>query len=225
MSLCVFFGLLVGIIFADTNSIKKTYSKAGFTRRIHSKAGGVRKAYSKTNIMGRSLCTEEQMRRYLLEKNPKVGSQYLSNIKYYLSEGKKEGVRGDLAFAQSLKETNYFRFGGDVKPSQNNFAGLGAVGNKVPGLSFKTPQEGIRAQIQHLKAYASKARLRQTCVDPRFHLVKRGCARYIEDLAGLWACPGYDPQRYKNLEEAKRHQDGYGHHIQRLCLEMCCPKK
>lgn len=178
--------------------------------------------FAKTHIMGKTHCTEHQMRQYLLKKNPKVNSQYLNYAKYFLEEGKKEGVRGDLAFAQSLHETNFFRFGNDVKPSQNNFAGLGATGNGNPGLSFKTPQEGIRAQIQHLKAYASKKRLYQRCVDPRFNLVKpRGCAPYIEDLSGLWAYPGYDPKTYKSLKDAIKHRDSYGHKIQRICSAIC----
>ncbi|MGX8717186.1 MAG: glucosaminidase domain-containing protein [bacterium] len=178
--------------------------------------------FAKTRIMGKSHCTEHQMRQYLLKKNPKVDQKYLTYAKYFLDEGKKEGVRGDLAFAQSLHETNYFKFGGDVQPSQNNFAGLGATGNKEPGLSFKTPQEGIRAQIQHLKAYASKKNLNQRCVDPRFKLVKkRGCAPYIENLSGLWAFPGYDTKTYKSLKVALKHRDSYGHKIQRICSEMC----
>ncbi len=177
---------------------------------------------AKTHIMGKSHCTERQMRCYLLKKNPKVGEKYLGYVKYFLEEGKKEGVRGDLAFAQSLHETNFFKFGGDVKPAQNNFAGLGTTGNKEPGLSFKTPQEGIRAQIQHLKAYACKKKLNLRCVDSRFELVKkRGCAPCIEDLSGLWAFPGYDPKTYKSLSDAIRHRDTYGHKIQRLYSEMC----
>ena len=177
--------------------------------------------FAKTRIMGKSHCTEHQMRQYLLKKNPKVDQKYLTYAKYFLDEGKKEGVRGDLAFAQSLHETNFFKFGGDVKPFQNNFAGLGATGNKESGLSFTTPQEGIRAQIQHLKAYASKKPLNQRCIDPRFKLVKkRGCAPYIESLSGLWAFPGYDTKTYKSLKSALKHRDSYGHTIQRICAEM-----
>ena len=177
---------------------------------------------AKMRIMGRTHCTEHKMRQYLLKKNPKVCEKYLGYAKFFLEEGKREGVRGDLAFAQSLHETKFFKFGGDVKPVQNNFAGLGTTGNGNPGLSFKTPQEGVRAQIQHLKAYASKKKLNQRCVDPRFNLVKqRGCAPYIEDLSGLWACPGYDPKVYKSLKDAFKHGDSYGHKIRNICFEMC----
>ena len=45
-----------------------------------------------------------------------------------------------------------------------------------------TPQFGIRAQVQHLKAYASTVDLKSECVDPRFKYVTRGCAEYVEWL-------------------------------------------
>ncbi|MDR2396544.1 MAG: glucosaminidase domain-containing protein [Puniceicoccales bacterium] len=168
---------------------------------------------AKVSIMGKAVCTREQMERYLLSKNPKA-SRYVFCIPIYLQEGEKEGVRGDIAFVQSLIETGFFRFGGDVKPQQNNFSGLGAIGNSQQGYRFKTPLEGIRAHMQHLKAYGSKQPLRQPCVDPRFQSVlKRGCALCVEDLGGLWAYPGYDTKKYKSLKSAKRAHDSYGDHI------------
>ena len=59
---------------------------------------------------------------------------------------------------------------------------MGVTQNGMEGNSFKTPQLGIRAQIQHLKAYANTAKLKQECVDPRFEYVSRGCAPYVEYL-------------------------------------------
>jgi hypothetical protein len=163
--------------------------------------------------MGKAVCTREQMERYLLNKNPQA-LKYASYIPIYLQEGEKEGVRGDIAFAQSLVETGFFRFGGDVKPQQNNFSGLGAIGGNQQGYCFKTPLEGIRAHMQHLKAYGSKQLLRQPCVDPRFqNVLQRGCALCVEDLGGLWAYPGYDTKKYKSLKLAKRAHDSYGDRI------------
>ena len=98
-----------------------------------------------------------------------------------------EGVSGDVLFAQVMLETNYLRFGNDVKPEQCNFGGLGATGNGNPGLSFSDVRTGIRAQVQHLKAYGSHEPLNNTCVDPRFLLVTRGSAPTIFDLSGKWA--------------------------------------
>ena len=174
-----------------------------------------------TRITGKARCTAEQMRKFLKQRHPKVNNKYLLLPEIYISEGAKEGIRGDLAFAQALHETNFFKFGGDVLPEQNNFAGLGATGGGVKGHSFATPQLGVRAQIQHLKAYASTAPLNNPCIDPRFRYVKnRGCAPCIEDLGEKWAFPGYDTKKYGSLRDALKHRDSYGDKIRKLCEEM-----
>lgn len=140
----------------------------------------------KTSIMGKAVATVGQMALYCLTKNaaPKFteGLGILEVAKIYLEEGAIEGVRGDIAFAQSCLETAHFNFGGDVKEHQNNFAGIGAVGNGASGNSFGSVRLGIRAQIQHLKAYASKNALNGQCVDPRFKWVKKGSAPCVEWL-------------------------------------------
>ena len=100
----------------------------------------------------------------------------------YLEEAEAEGVRGEVAFCQAMLETGYLKFGGDVKKEQYNFAGLGATGGGAQGATFPDIRTGIRAQIQHLKAYASKEELKQSCVDPRFKYVKRGTAEYVQWL-------------------------------------------
>ncbi|MDZ7542558.1 N-acetylmuramoyl-L-alanine amidase, partial [Clostridium perfringens] len=91
-------------------------------------------------------------------------------------------VNPDILFAQMMHETGYLKFGGDVNEEQNNFAGLGAVGNGAPGESFPSIRIGIRAVVQHLKAYASTEPLKLECVDSRFKYVQRGSANYVEHL-------------------------------------------
>ena len=97
-------------------------------------------------------------------------------------EAVKEGVKPEIVFGQAMKETGYLQFGGAVKIEQFNFAGLGATGGSVAGAQFSNVAEGIRAQVQHLKAYASKDGLTQETVDSRFNLVTRGSAPYVEGL-------------------------------------------
>ena len=97
-------------------------------------------------------------------------------------EADAENIKADVVFIQAMLETGYLKFGGDVKISQFNFAGLGATGNGVAGNSFKDVRTGIRAQVQHLKAYANKEALKNTCVDVRFSYVTRGSAPYVEWL-------------------------------------------
>lgn len=139
-------------------------------------------------IFGPTVLTGEQLDYYVSLKNPnapKVGEYYVKWGKYY-------GIRGDVAFAQSIHETGWFKFGGDVVPEQNNYAGIGTTGGGVRGQYFKTPEEGVIAQLQHIWAYATRDPLPSSpeLVDPRFHLVRRGCAPTWPDLDGKWAVPG-----------------------------------
>ena len=137
----------------------------------------------KTNIMGTAVATVQQMQSYIQKVNPAVPKSVIDMVEYYISEGKTEGVRGDIAFAQSCLETGNFTFNGSaVTLDQNNFAGIGVTKNGMKGNSFSHPWIGIRAQIQHLKAYASNEKLYGVCVDPRFCYVKREIAPYVEWL-------------------------------------------
>lgn len=156
----------------------------------------------KTAIMGKAQATASQMAAFCLSKNasPQLPSCTVEELaRMFIEEGEAEGVRGDVAFAQSLHETGYFKFGGIVLPSQNNYAGIGALNGNATGqaASFPDPRTGVRAQIQHLKAYASTETLVNACVDPRFSLVARGVAPYVEWLGAAdnpqgrgWAVPG-----------------------------------
>lgn len=134
-------------------------------------------------IMDKSQASIEQMRTYIKKVNPQVPDSVVKMIPLYITEGTAEGVRGDIAFAQSCLETGDFTFSNSaVTLNQNNFCGLGVTKTGMKGSSFKTPAEGIRAQIQHLQAYASTDKLQNRCVDPRYTYVNRGCAEYVEHL-------------------------------------------
>ncbi|QZY53745.1 glucosaminidase domain-containing protein [Crassaminicella profunda] len=149
-------------------------------------------------ILGDAVATKEQMKQYLLTINPspKIDCTPDEMVTYYLQEGEIEGIRGDIAFAQALLETGFFKFGGLVLPEQNNYAGLGATNTTKKGraASFVSPQIGVRAHIQHLKGYASKASLNSPIVDPRYTILVAsellGSCIYVTDLNGKWAVPG-----------------------------------
>ena len=160
------------------------YTMDGFRKAVKAAMGGASNdADGYTKIMGSAMATAEQMKAYLKAKNPGVAQSVLDMVPLYLSEGKAERVRGDIAFAQSCLETGNFTFyGSAVTLSQNNFCGMGVTSNGMKGNSFGTPQLGIRAQVQHLKAYASTDALKNACIDPRFKYVTRGCAEYAEWL-------------------------------------------
>ena len=105
-----------------------------------------------------------------------------------------EGVRPEVVFAQAMLETGWLQFGGSVMPNQCNFAGLGAVNQQSGGARFDDVYQGLLAQVQHLKGYATGAALNNTCVDPRYEVLQSkgflGVAPYLEDLNGRWAVPG-----------------------------------
>ena len=175
-------------IASNHGDVEHLWSKFGlsmeqFRKDIKAAMEGGSAADSLTAIMGKAKATADQMKSYLKKKNPSVPQSVLDMVPLYLSEGEAEGVRGDIAFAQSCLETGNFTFSGSaVTLSQNNFCGLGVTQRGKTGLSFETAQLGIRAQIQHLKAYASTDKLRKARIDPRFRYVTRGCAPYAEWL-------------------------------------------
>ena len=175
-------------IASNHGDVEHLWSKFGLTmaqfrKDIKTVMEGGTAADSLTAIMGKPAVTADQMKSYLKKKNPSVPQSVLDMIPLYISEGEAEGVRGDIAFAQSCLETGNFTFSGSaVTLPQNNFCGLGVTQRGKAGLSFESPQLGIRAQIQHLKAYASTDKLRNERIDPRLRYVTRGCAPYTEWL-------------------------------------------
>ena len=147
-------------------------------------------------IMGGAVATQEQCVRYLLRNNPypKLNVSPQELVAYYYEEGSRAGIRPDIAFAQALKETGYFRYGGTVVPAQNNYCGLGTTSATVRGAYFATPRLGVKAHIQHLLAYASTEKPDDNIVDPRYDLVRNSYGEKTltrwQDLNGRWAVPG-----------------------------------
>lgn len=162
------------------------YSRLGqIAKEVNGKMGkaSVVNTAGYTNITGAAKATVEQMRAYIKVKNPDVAKSVLKMIPLYITEGEMEGIRGDVAFAQSCLETGNFSFkDSSVTLDQNNFCGMGVTARGMKGLSFKDRKTGIRVQIQHLKAYANADALANVCLDPRFKYVARGCAPYVEWL-------------------------------------------
>lgn len=172
-------------------------------------------ASDKTPIMGATQTSVAQMVRYYNSKSSGYDTFTGENKKYNGSltkggastieqfaqivyeEAQAEGVRAEVVFAQCMLETGFLKYGGDVLPNQYNFAGIGATG-AVHGASFENVRVGVRAHVQHLKAYASLDGLTQQCVDPRFNLVARGCAQYVEWLGMKENPKGYGWASSKN---------------------------
>lgn len=150
--------------------------------------------YKKISIFGEAEATKKQAVAYIKQTNPKVrlDCSVEELVDLYWQEAEREEVRPDLALAQSLVETGTYAYGGDVHHKQNNFCGLGTTGGGVKGASFKTPELGVRAHIQHLLAYTQKKRPQTKIVDPRYELahnirLERGLVDTWYGLNGTWA--------------------------------------
>jgi hypothetical protein len=170
---------------------------------------------SLTSIRGDAVIPLVQARLWLKDRAP----DWVNLADLYYSIAPDYGIRPDVALAQACKETGYFRYTGLVKPWQNNVCGLGATGvasdgntplngadptrvsfqKGVHGAIFTDLATGVEAHIQHLYAYACRDPLPKgkTLLSPRFSLVKRGSAPYVEHLGARenplgigWAYPG-----------------------------------
>ena len=156
-----------------------------------------------TPIMGVSTASAESMARLYVSTGYVYPSEVYSqkgasNIAEFCNQivlaSSSEGVRPEVVFAQAMLETGWLQFGGSVSADQCNFAGLGATGAQVGGARFDSVYQGLLAQSQHLKGYATRMPLNNSCVDPRYQILiakgRLGTAPCLEDLNGLWAVPG-----------------------------------
>jgi hypothetical protein len=153
-------------------------------------------------IMGASRLNAAQIVNWFTRRTPQPSGSYAATVpvdvlaELFAGEGAAEGVTGDVAFVQSIVETGWFRFNGTVPAWTNNFAGIGATDTNPAPAVFPDARTGVRAQIQHLRAYADPSAfactvppLHNACVDPRFDLVvPKGKAQLWSQMGnGNWA--------------------------------------
>ena len=166
-----------------------------------------------TPIMGKSSVSAESMAKVFTATGNAYPTQIYSQkgaadisefCEQVVNAASSEGVRPEVVFAQAMLETGWLQFGGSVSVDQCNFAGLGATGSQVKGASFDNVYQGLLAQTQHLKGYATSSPLNNACVDPRYQVLSDrgllGVSPCLEDLNGRWAVPG----------------DGYGQKIAKI---------
>lgn len=130
------------------------------------------------SIMGPSTLTAAQIAAYVCHVGrcttwlPEISPTQMAQL--YIDEGNLVGVRGDIAFVQSVLETGWFAFLGSspqntvplpapgdttfpvdgVLPRDHNYAGIGAFPGSTVYMRMPTPTDGVRAQLQHLRNYA-----------------------------------------------------------------------
>lgn len=100
--------------------------------------------------------TPGRLMAFLKSRNSHIEARYDDLASEYLRHGEALAIRWDIAFFQMLVETGNLSYTGDVKPQQNNFAGLGATGGGERGESFKDISTGVRAHLEHLLLYAGE---------------------------------------------------------------------
>jgi len=150
--------------------------------------------YKEISIFGEAKATKAQAVAYLRNNNPnvKLSCSPEKLVDLYWEEAEREGICPDLTFCQALLETGFFKYGGDVVYKQNNFCGLGTTGGGVRGASFKTPQLGVRAHVQHLLAYSKTVKPKTPIIDPRYYVahdirLSKGMITQWSGLNGTWA--------------------------------------
>ena len=140
--------------------------------------------------------TADELARYLTANNPspRFTVPALTLARLYVKYAAQAGLRADVLWGQMIHETGWGSYGGDVGSLQNNFAGIGATGGGAQGYSFPTAEDGVKAHVAHMVAYAylaSPVGWANELTDPRYNSVSpRGVASVLSDLDGRWAVPG-----------------------------------
>ncbi|MDD6213794.1 MAG: S-layer homology domain-containing protein [Firmicutes bacterium] len=147
---------------------------------------------SSTPICGAAQISVGQAKAWA--KKSGAAERFIDIADIYWKYGEITGIRPEILYAQAAKETGYGKYGGNVLPEQNNWAGIkvkGATGDRTEDHeTFETPDDGVRAHFNHMSAYIG--------LEPvgtphgRYYSVKTlkwaGSVKTVEELGGKW-CP------------------------------------
>ena len=147
---------------------------------------------SSTPILGAPACSLEEAKAWAASSG--AHQRFIDIADLYWQYGQITGIRADVMYAQAAKETGFGKYGGAVKPEQNNWAGIkkyGATGDAPEDHEdFATPEDGVRGHFNHISAYVGLAPIGEP--HGRYHSVKSiswaGTVKYVEELGGKW-CP------------------------------------
>jgi len=150
-----------------------------------------------TPIMSRSILGPDELTQWFVatrRRGARITVPMSELARAYIEEGQAAQVRGDIAFAQSILETASFYFpdGGQLNPTDNNFAGMDACDSCPHGTPFPDARTGVRAQMQQLRVYAdaqlTNSQLTPAAVNPKLdqHSLK-GKVTTWNGLTHTWA--------------------------------------
>ena len=147
---------------------------------------------SSTSMTGPAQVTLEQAKIWAEKKG--AHQRFIDIADYYWQYGQLTGIRPEIMYAQAAKETAYGKYTGQVKPEQNNWAGIKtkyATGDAPEDHeTFATPEDGVRGHFNHMSAYLGLAPVGEP--HERYYSVKSlkwaGTVKNLEELGGKW-CP------------------------------------
>ena len=146
----------------------------------------------KVDIIGESEVELEQAQHWAASRG--AHQRFIDIAPVYWEYGEKTGIRPDVLYAQSAKETAFGNYGGVVEPDFNNWAGIktrdgGPCDDPDAHQKFDTPEDGVRGHFNHMSAYVGKDPIGEP--HGRYSVVASlewaGSIRYVEELGGRWA--------------------------------------
>jgi hypothetical protein len=160
---------------------------------------------SASPILGPNRLTADELAAFVTEngQHPQLSVPIEDLAKMFIEESDDAGVRGDVAWAQSILETGWFSFSHSmVDRLDNNYAGIGACDSCSHGLVFPDARTGVRVQMQALRIYVDPDYGPDNAKHPivRPGLLKLGFRGKVHswfDLTGKWATArNYGPRVY-----------------------------
>lgn len=144
-----------------------------------------------TPIAGTASVTLERAQQWA--KNSGAQQRFIDIAPLYWDYGSQSGIRPEVLYAQAALETGLGRYGGQVPPEYNNWAGIKtatASGDEPEDHEqFSTPEDGVRAHFNHMATYLGFEPIGEP--HARYHIVKiiswAGSVTLVEELSGKWA--------------------------------------
>jgi hypothetical protein len=149
------------------------------------------------NLQTKGILTASQLKTYYENKTGKPTPKQFENFyQIVIEEANSRRLNSDIIAMMFGHETNWLTFTGDVDSKQNNFAGLGAVGNGAKGESFADVRRGVQAAINHFYYYVHSKDFGQGQKAERTLMLIKSKhkinAKSIKDFTGVWATdPAY----------------------------------
>lgn len=144
-------------------------------------------------ILNEPTTTVDQMKEWAKSKD--ADEEFIEQAENFYNISIEHGVDPAVTYAQSAKETNFFRFTGVVTKKHHNTCGLkidvgGSDTDKKAHKKFEDWEEGITAQVHHLALYAGQEGFpldEEDTPDPRHFASIFGKAPDVISLSSRWA--------------------------------------